>query len=446
MTTGKKIAIGIGCGFPLVCCLGGFFVLQATFGGVAGGLDAQLSAARKEGVPLTPEDLNAMTSAKSEENAAPIYQKIFAMADVDKSIKTELDAISNSSGYRAKPEDVAKARKGFSALDTVFPLLTEATKRPKCTWGRDWSKGANVLFPELARMKQLTKILAYRAKMQDERGDWKGALDSIRMAQIVAQHSGNDPILIGLLVDIACESIAFRQFDDLVSNHAKTPGFADAAQKVLDGFGPLPSFRRSLSGEVVMGRATIRQLKSISELSAMSDGGDDETPRASSIENVLFKSPLVQDAFDAKFVEAYREMFKLVPNDPNLWSEAEAGSTQVVTRIDADKSPANTLNRILFPVFSQAAQAVGRLQMHRRLTGTALRLIQDRAKTGRYPEVLPNYGDLRMDPFSTDPLHYRLDGTGFRLYSVGIDRIDDDGKPNDHSNGDKSYDEVITVH
>lgn len=446
MTTGKKIAIGIGCGLPLVCCLGGFFVLQATFGRAAGDLDAQLSAARKEGVPLTPEDLNAITSATNEENAAPIYQKIFAMADVDKSIKSELDAISSSTGYSPKPDQVVKAKEGFSALDGVFKLLAEATKRPKCTWGRDWSKGSSVLFPELAKMKGLTKALTYRAEMQDKRGDWKGALDSIRMAQRVAKHSGDDPILIGMLVDISCEMIVFRQFDDLVSRHAKTPGFAAAAQKVLDGFGPLPSFRKSLAGEVVMGRAIIRQLKRVAELTEMSDGDSEEAPKGSSIENALFNSPLVKDAFDAKFVEAYREMFQTVPNDPNLWNEADLASAQVARRIEADKSFANTLNRILFPVFSQAAQAVGRLQMHRRLTGTALRLIEDRAQTGHYPTVLPNYGEMRMDPFSSDPLHYRLEGTGFRLYSVGIDRIDDDGKVKVRGSDDKNFDEVLTVH
>jgi hypothetical protein len=53
---------------------------------------------------------------------------------------------------------------------------------------------------------------------------------------------------------------------------------------------------------------------------------------------------------------------------------------------------------------------------------------------GSYPtnlaDLVPNYLDaVSLDPFSGKPLHYRKTSQGFLLYSVGPDRIDDDGTP-----------------
>jgi len=57
-----------------------------------------------------------------------------------------------------------------------------------------------------------------------------------------------------------------------------------------------------------------------------------------------------------------------------------------------------------------------------------------RKKTGGYPEELsaltPTYlSELPPDPFSGEPFHYRREGAGWVLYSVGRNRKDDGGDP-----------------
>jgi len=443
MKTAKKIGIGIACGVPLVCCLGGFLVTQATFGSAARNLDAQLTAARREGIPLTPEDLDGLISANPGVNAAPIYRQAIELTEADKKVKEECAAIELAVGRNVvKPEERKKAIANLHLIDPLVAKLFDASKRPNCVWGRDWRKGSMVLFPELAKIKLFCRILSFRAEVLNERGDWKGALEAIRAGQIVARHAGEDPIIIGMLVHIAGEGIVFSSFDRIVALHTKDPAFIAEAQKVLQGFGPLPSFRKSLTGEVVMGRVSIRQLKSVSDLNGDPSG---EKAGPGSLEKMIFSSRMVQDAFDAKFVEVYRELFRDIPPGGEGWEKAQEVSKRVGEKIDHDNSVANTLNKILFPVFSQAAEAIGRVQMHRRLTGVALRLMADRNRTGKYPAVLPDYGDLGIDPFSGERFHYRLEGTGFRLYSVGTDRIDDDGKPIDRGRTSDSHDEVIVI-
>ena len=49
---------------------------------------------------------------------------------------------------------------------------------------------------------------------------------------------------------------------------------------------------------------------------------------------------------------------------------------------------------------------------------------------GNLPKLLPKYLQrLPPDPFSGNPLVYRLAGTNWLLYSLGPDRVDDGGKP-----------------
>lgn len=448
MTTGKKIGIGLGCALPLVCCLGGFLVLQSTFGKAAGSLDEQIAGAKKEGVPLVPADLKAMLDTTPQQNASPLYRKAMVMLEKDPEIKAltaDMGAPKGDSNYARRQ---ANAVANLSKLDPLVAVLEEAAKRDHCIWDRDWGKGFNLLFPEFASMKQMVKLEAFRAEALSKRGDWKGALKALTVGQKIARHSGEEPILIGMLVQIACESIVFASFDKVIAQNRANTAFLAEARKVLDGFGPLPNFKRSLSAEVVMGRITVHLLKSSKDLQFDSFEGDGSGSGGSgggAIERAFFQSPLVQNALDARLIEHYRDYFRRLPDETENWRQAEEASAYIEKKVESDKSVTNSLNRILFPVFSQAARAIGKLQMRRHLTGTSLRLLQDRARTGGFPTVIPNYGDVAMDPFSDERLKYRRQGSGFLLYSVGQDGADNDGKPRDPKNSSAPYDEVIEI-
>jgi hypothetical protein len=60
------------------------------------------------------------------------------------------------------------------------------------------------------------------------------------------------------------------------------------------------------------------------------------------------------------------------------------------------------------------------------------------AEKGHFPksleELVPTFiATVPEDPFSGQPLRYRLEGTTFVLYSVGQDRQDDGGKLGNHA-------------
>jgi hypothetical protein len=88
---------------------------------------------------------------------------------------------------------------------------------------------------------------------------------------------------------------------------------------------------------------------------------------------------------------------------------------------------------LLLPAFDKVQSAADRFEQAERNLHLAFLLAAYRQDHGRYPEKLgelsPKYlvkipGDL----FSGKPLIYRLEGTGFLLYSVGENGIDDGGR------------------
>jgi len=449
MTTKKKVTIAIVGGIPLICLLGSFALLRASFGKAAAGHDAELDAAKKDGIPLEPADLAAMVRVPDSENAAPLYQKILPIIHEQGPLTKQFSAISSGFGHRAKPADIEKAYAALPAMRDVLAKAREATKLPHCDFKRNWGLGPNVLFPEMSGMKNLARALAFEAKARAQTGDLNGALEDLTAAQKIGRHVGEDPNIIGLLVQVSIESIVQSALDEIIDKHKSDAHFLAAAKKMHDAFGPLPNFRYALGGEVVMGRVALRMIKSHADFSMQdfsSSGEESKTPRAFPGEEIIFSSPTVKDAFDMKLVHAYRMMYENASPDPDKWEITEKASKEAESQIDADHSISNMPSRVLAPVFSGVPGAIGRMIAHRHLTDTEIRLLLDQTRTGSLPSKLPNYGLSTMDPFSGKPLAYKPSKHGFLLYSFGPDRTDDGGKPSWEDHSGTGSDEVVEVH
>jgi hypothetical protein len=90
-------------------------------------------------------------------------------------------------------------------------------------------------------------------------------------------------------------------------------------------------------------------------------------------------------------------------------------------------------------------QARGRTQLELIRVGLALAVY--RAEHGAYPaklaDLAPKYiATIPKDEFSDEDLHYKLDGDGFLLYSVGINGRDDGGKGLDDATNGEDWDDL----
>jgi hypothetical protein len=91
------------------------------------------------------------------------------------------------------------------------------------------------------------------------------------------------------------------------------------------------------------------------------------------------------------------------------------------------------LTMMLFPASEAAFEAENRYRAREALEQVGFALAAYRAEHGAYPDSLttlpPKYTSrLPSDPYLDQPLYYRRRGTGFLVYSVGANGIDEGGR------------------
>jgi len=86
----------------------------------------------------------------------------------------------------------------------------------------------------------------------------------------------------------------------------------------------------------------------------------------------------------------------------------------------------NALTNMLAPS-SHINNIYRRMVADVRMTRTGLALLEYRKRHGRWPEALDELDEVLIDPFTEEPLHYRPEGEGFLIYSVGEDQKDNGG-------------------
>jgi hypothetical protein len=134
-----------------------------------------------------------------------------------------------------------------------------------------------------------------------------------------------------------------------------------------------------------------------------------------------------------------------LPTDPEDWQDVGKALVDMSNRVAADGSFGGKIDQLLVPSFTRSSDSVGNLQAHDRLLIAALAILQERTRTGSLPAHLPlGLGKNGVDPFDGAALRYKKKGSGFIVYSIGRDRVDDGGKPRDPSSMDhEDYDEVL---
>lgn len=434
MNKAGKVALGIVCGLPLA----GALLFGVGTSRAASTLRKQEAAARREGIPLTPADLNEIVRVPWTDNAAPIYQAAIKLEKSDLQISGALRVLKNAPLSKIAVGAPVPTQMA-AVLPTLAPLLAkyeEGSRRSGCDWNRAWQKGFKLLFPEYASLKRASRIFTIRAIVRSRVGAWPAALADIAAADRIAHHASKDPIFIGGLVHIASERIALIGLNALVMENGRNPLFVAAAEKTLAAFGRLPNFRRSVGGEVVMIRQEVPYFYSWEDLNDQS-----KLHKPSDLERRFMQSSFEQDSLNSAALSAYRELYRVIPVGVKNWRRGLAEVQALTERIESDKSPENSVPRILFPSYSEGIEAVGALIEVRRLTAVSLRLCAVRNASGRYPQALPHYDELSIDPFTDKPFHYRPEPGGQLLYGVGPDGIDHGGKSRGTS-GD-SHDELI---
>lgn len=406
---------------PILLALASWFTLARITGNARNRLDREVKALKRLGIFETAETLQPPVDINN--NAAGDYR----------------NAIADLVAHGRRPPTEKGDQKGPAFIDSIefrawvranqaaLVHTSRAAEKPYCNFNRPWGKGVFVLFPELADMKTLAKLVTAKAHYAASERGFSGAFQWFETGRRVARHAG-EPHFVGQLVQIACESIVLRQVQEEIVLHGGNSIFRAQARAFLVQPGDLPSLRNGLKGEALF-IALSMKLMANDKLSPQSFIQMMPGDEGESVPVWITRIPGVTDDAEAKILAAFRMTAEKLGDDPNDHRAVlEAGSAFDSESLVDDGSVSGKLAAIFYPLVKQVASAIVKLEANRRLARCGLELYEIRSKNGSFPSTLPNE-KWATDPFTEQPFAYKPSTRGFILYSVGPNLKDEGGKP-----------------
>lgn len=427
----------------------------------------KLNELKREGRPVEVQDIRR-SPVPDEENAAPIYEKVFALVDWDG---------SHPSKYRGKGpftgmfkhvimvdrlgEWSSSARSGTPQYDDVFlsgpcdvpityqmvewtqapslsQLLEEARGKPHCDFQIDYENGPHMRVAHWMA-GTIVRGLAYKAILDSAAGRLQEAVDSVLAGLKMIDHLREEPEPISQLLQVrmvkrmawAGEHIASYEHLSRQQLQALTAAYSEWGE-----MGAFPS-RKSLDVErVVFGSWVFRK-------AFRKAGPSWEMIRHVCVthhpERVLwwavYPSYLCRPLHELDML-AYLDVIEELGRLFELpYREFPASLGELRQRIRALPTHCFVTRNLLGTLGAKdSRQGVAFTRARIELVRTAFALRLHRQEHGDYPDSLADLvpdilPSIPRDPFSDESLLYRKLGESFVLYSVGFDLTDDGAKP-----------------
>ncbi len=388
--------------------------------------------AKRLGLPLTGADLRPNPPVPPDQNAAEPIRR--AIADLEAAEKTERNwqgALSEAV-RQPSPETFREARRTLQALGPALRSAEEAAAKPSVDFGRKWDAepAFSMLFPELGAMKRLASALAMRGAFRAAAGEPPQAVArDFEAAFRLARHAGADPVLIAGLVQVACDAAVVRSMELAATARSRDRALLEALRGVAARAAEeRPDLSHHLRGEVYLGVSGARNLGRLAQEYQLANESADEYALRQVRELLPDGIPpdVAQKAYEARVLQAWSDAYR----DPQALRNplrAKRVLEQMEKRHTDEKDPTMALNRIVFPVFSEAGDAYARGDAYLSAFQSLMRVLEFRAAQGRWPKSLAEAGAEGTDPFDGQPLRYKAEGDSARVYSVGSNRRDDGG-------------------
>jgi hypothetical protein len=311
------------------------------------------------------------------ENAAPFYVAAFALA-----VPAEDDEMP--AGWEALDAGrKAALRACVDANADAFEMLEKARTRARCGFERDYSKGLEMLLPEVAKILQLSRLLRLRAAVLPDT-----ARRSADAVFALAGTLADERILISQLVRLTAMEIACEMVDDAVT--AETP---EVDLKAWLETVPRPE---SLAG--MMAPAVRGELAMMTELLSQPADRFWRMAESSGLGSVGILSTLARPWLksDGARYLGFMRRFADATAKPYLEGRAEIGA------VDAEAAPRSLwrpITALLMPALGRAFERAAVVQAKLAVTRAGLEAELARRTSGRYPAQVQG-----ADPFTGKPL------------------------------------------
>jgi hypothetical protein len=412
-------------------------------------LDRRLRALRAAGQPMQAGEV-ACGPVPEAQNAAVLYQQVFRVsfttgieANTPLIVGMSVDEARAMTAYVATgdPHKQATVTKTLARpeVQEALRIFDQGSQRPYCAFPVNWSDGPHAAMPHLEKFRAAALLIAAQARWLSRHGRREEALHWLAVGLRMARHAGMEPTRLSGLAEYATCTTVLRPAREIVCTGPPpaVPGELGAALRDLK---LAEGCVRGLQGEMAMVLQVFQSM-----------GTDRATMRALLGENysrgvdagrwARYLGPLSRywrARDECMFIDF---MLKLQQTQSG---PAPAASWRVEDleneTLEASQDWRAPVTHILVSFYDDYLSKRDLAQAEVSLCQVALALRTYQAQHGQYPDSLkalpkaPTGPDVR-DPFSLKPLLYQRTKSGFVLYSLGPDRRDDEGVPNEDDQG-----------
>ncbi|MEX2243463.1 MAG: hypothetical protein WD716_06405 [Fimbriimonadaceae bacterium] len=392
-------------------------------------------AAKAVGFPLTGQDLVPSIAFQPHENAASVYEK--AISTLRATVFTDRTAGESAVFELHRRELTAMEHAALSTyLAEASPAIAEfksATAMPYCYFEKDWDRGMAVTFPEYGKAKTLVSALTAGAWLKARGGKLGEAEDDLLCALRAAAHFQVQPTMIATLLSIALDGMVSSALHHLLSEDEAALAMVErVAQAMPEQWDLTLTLRSEAFCMFWMTRDDIDLRRSIGLKPA-----DGFVPEIDMLQKSAYMRRSVRITVLGAYTQLLRE-YKPTGDERAVLDAFDAFTTS----ISRDKTPSGIVFSAFGPRFRNLTVSLDRARSRKAHLLAAVRILEHRSKTSAWPTTLSEAGAKFEDPYDGSPLRFRLDGAGFRVWSVGEDGHSNGGLTREEAKG-APFDEVL---
>jgi hypothetical protein len=407
------------------------------------------------------DEMNRLTRPVADDdlNAAVLYDKAIESYVEPSKIKQGaklLDAIGDKKWIAdLTDEEVTLLEQWVSDNSESLELFRQGSERPHCWWQREAEDRIllSVLLPELRPIRDLGKLICWRAKLKANQGQIEWAFDDLLTCYRTGRHLVGPRTLIEQLVGMAMRRLAVENALTVLSKcRVEGQALENYCQRLRelagdDIFGVDFQTEKFLYRDIIQrcytddgrgsGHMVTGGLKELGGVFDMNFFSEEAMGRVGSYGARLGMALVSADRgrIVEKFEEAYKRHETWARMTP--WEQRVGGVDEWEQKEFEETSFLEKVRYSLYYQLMSALRRVGEIS-HRNRTEveclmTVMAVLRYHQKTQRYPEKLSELVEagllkkLPMDPYSDKPLVYRITDDRFTLYSVSENFTDDGG-------------------
>jgi len=418
----RRILTGFGVVIVALGVVYAVMMIRAT-----GRLRRAYAALEADGRPMRTAEI-IPPKVPDSDNAAVLYQSAVLLLKGqpagDKSLFEQLTARASAARKEAQKKWIA-----HEAVTNALSLLAEGTQRPTCQIEHNHDNVLEVMgSPFLEDWRNLVSIMTARIRFEAEAGNPAKAWDLLLTQLRLADSLRLDPSSDTQFTRQALTAWASRTMRVVCETALPAVEHLQAIDDLLRRQDDVEPLVRAVDGErLLIGEWFFNLPKEELDKILWRERSDDKVtpPR---VLKAIHRLSFTVLAFKPRLISDHAAYLELMRKRVHLLQGPYRDRKEIARALQS--SHWNILTHKLTWSAGNEKWFYCRLLADSRVTRAGLAVLQYRQAHDAFPESLDAVGlEGLLDPFTEKPLHYRPEGEGFVVYSVGDDLKDNGGTP-----------------